>query len=88
MATIVLPGKKSLTIAGGQTLADLKQQGLVPPACSLVRKDPQTGAVQQLQETDPVAGEDLIYAVPRHIQGSAGRGVSGVSHSGPAQRKQ
>jgi len=70
MATIILPGKKSLTIEGGQTLADLKQQGLVPPACSLVRKDPQTGAVRQLQETDRVGGEDLIFAVPRHIQGT------------------
>lgn len=76
MATIVLPGKKSLTIDGAQTLADLKQQGLVPQACSLVRKDPATGAVRQLQDTDPVGGDELVFAVPRHVQGAEAR--SGV----------
>lgn len=87
MATIVLPGKKSLTIEGGQTLADLKQQGLLSQTYRLVVKDPQTGAVRQLQETDPIAGEDLIYAIPRHVQGSCSPdvlmspGIQGANHA-------
>ena len=39
MATIVLPGKKQVTVEGQPTLADLKRQKLVPEACQLVRKD-------------------------------------------------
>lgn len=72
MATIILPGKKSLTVEGLPTLGDLKAQGLVPDACSLVRKDAQSGAVRQLQDTDSLGGEDLVFAVPRHIQGEIG----------------
>jgi hypothetical protein len=70
MATIVLPGKKAVMVDRPQTLADLKQQGLVPPSFQLVRKDPQTGAVRQLQDSEAVAGDDLVFAVPRHIQGA------------------
>ncbi len=70
MATIVLPGKRQVTVEGQPTLGDLKRQGLVPQACQLVRKDAQTGAVRQLADADPVAGDDLVFAVPRHIQGA------------------
>lgn len=77
MAKIFLPGKKSITIDGEPTLGDLKRQNLVPGDYRLVRKDAQTGAMRQLQDTDPVAGEDLVYAVPRHVQGSPAVGHRG-----------
>lgn len=77
MAKIFLPGKQSLTIEGQPTLGDLKRQNLVPGDYRLVRKDAQTGAMKQLQDTDPVAGDDLVYAVPRHVQGAAPVGRRG-----------
>ncbi len=77
MATIVLPGKKQVTVQDRVTLGDLKLQGLVPAACQLVRKDPRTGAVRQLADAEVVTGDDLVFAVPRHVQGAAGsEGVS------------
>jgi len=68
MATIVLPGKKSVTIEGQPTLADLKQQALVPAAYRLVRKD-SAGVVRELRDDEPVGGEDVVFAVPSHRQG-------------------
>jgi hypothetical protein len=72
MATIILPGKKSVKVQERQTPRELKLQGLLPEACRLVRKDPQTGAIRQIQDADPIAGEDLVFAVPRHVQGDDG----------------
>jgi hypothetical protein len=70
MAKIFLPGKNSITVEGQPTLGDLKRQGLIPGEYRLVRKDPQTGALRQLQDSDPIAGDDLVHATPRHVQGA------------------
>ena len=69
MATIILPGKKSLTVDGRPTLGDLKAQGVVPGTLQLVRKDANGTAVRQLQDHDTVGDDDLVFSVPRHVQG-------------------
>ncbi len=66
---IVLPGKKSRTLEGQLTVGELKARGLIPKEYSLARKDPETQAVQQLKDEDLVGANDLVYGVPRHIQG-------------------
>lgn len=69
MAKIVLPGKKEMTVEGPMTLGQLKQQGVVPATYHVARKD-STGTLRQMTDSDPVAGEDIVFAIPHHVQGA------------------